>query len=68
MKPGDMIYTTNIQSMFPGNNSIFYYKADREKHFVFILVGQEPRDGSDPLDVIEKFREWGWEKTVEQKE
>lgn len=68
MRPGDVIYTTNIQSMFPGNNSKFHYKADWDKHFVLILVGQEPRDGREPLDVIEEFKEWGWKMSDKEKE
>ncbi len=52
MKPGEIIYTTNLEVMPPGTRSAFYFNANKEDTFVLIFLGIEPRNGSTPLDVV----------------
>ncbi len=66
MKPGDVVYTTHIRASFPGMT--FDYSAGKKDRFVFIFLGSEPRDGSKPIDPLERLNELGWELVEELKD
>ena len=59
MKSGEIIFTTNLEVMPPGTRSVFYFNANKEDTFVFIFLGVEPRDGSEPLDPTQILNELG---------
>jgi len=67
MKPGDIISTTHVTVVFP--KTTLHYSSGKKDYFVFICLGTEPRDGSNPLDPIKRLNELGWRRELnEQKE
>lgn len=62
MKVGDIITTRNIRHYFTGKEAKGWaeYKAEKGKNMAFLYLGQEPKDGSEPLDIDKRMKELGW--------
>lgn len=64
MKVGDVIYTTSVRVAFKNDvaEGSMGYKAPTGEHFVFLLLGSEPKH-SGTLDPREVLRQLGWSDT-----
>ena len=60
MKPGDVVVTTHINQVLSSDTRLGY-KANKGRHLVFIYLGDEPKDGDEPLDPIKALNDLGWE-------
>jgi hypothetical protein len=59
-KPGDKLRLTNYTNHSP--NLQVGIKAPKDQVFVAVLIGMEPRDGSQPLNVEEVMYAMGWHR------
>ncbi len=59
---GDIITTRNIRHYFEAKKAKGWkeYKAETGKNMVFLYLGQEPKDGSKPLNIGRAMNELGW--------
>lgn len=60
MKIGDIVTTTYIQQII--GDAKFAYKAESGKQFVFVFLGAENKDGSNPMDIDKVLGALGWKK------
>lgn len=65
MLPGDVVTTTYFNAQvrskeFRGSEG---YKAEQNNVLVFIFLGQQPKDGSSPLNPLEVMHLLGWRET-----
>jgi hypothetical protein len=67
--PGDIFYMTSWTTRPPGTGmSASISVKDRKKVGVFAYLGDEPKDGSAPLDLEKAMNELGWyRKPAERK-
>ena len=61
MKPGEVVVTTHINQILSKDTRLGY-KANKGRHLVFIFLGDEPKDGAEPLDPIKALKDLGWER------
>ena len=61
MKPGEVVVTTHINQILSKDTRLGY-KANKGRHLVFIFLGDEPKDGAEPLDPIKALNDLGWER------
>ena len=57
---GDVVRMQSFTHVQP--DSSFTFKAKKGKVAVFLLLGEENKDGSDPLDLVKRMNEFGWVK------
>ena len=57
-KSGDVVRMSSFTHVNP--DSQFTFKAKKGRVAVFLLLGEENKDGSDPLDLESRMREFGW--------
>ncbi len=60
MRVGDIVNTTYIQQIL--GTMKLYYKAGKGKQYVFVFLGTENKDGSDPVDLEKTMGRLGWGK------
>lgn len=60
--PGSVIRMTSFKDHFVGDTASGWmdYKAQKGKVAVFMLLGDENKDGSEPLDCVKRMHELGW--------
>lgn len=58
MKRGDIVRMTSFTHHEP--NMSVSFKAPKGKVAVFILLGEENKDGTDPMDCMNVMHEMGW--------
>lgn len=58
MKRGDLCPMTSCSIRL--GTTILGYKAPKGKQFVFLLLGMENKDGTEPLDPEKTLSEMGW--------
>lgn len=63
LKVGDVVATRNIRAYFtaPEAKGWGEYKAEKGNNMAFLYLGQEPIDGSNPLNPDEVLKKMGWE-------
>ena len=63
IKMGDVLSANHIKV----RAGIMYldFCAGKSQQFVFIYLGMEPRNGSKPLDPVERMEKLGWVKKDE---
>jgi len=59
LQVGGCVSVRNIRH-YSGKNW-FEFKAEEDKKMVFLYLGQEPKDGSNPLNPDEALGKLGWE-------
>jgi len=62
---GDVVRMSSFTHVNP--DSQFTFKAKKGRVAVFLLLGEESKDGSDPLDLEARMNEFGWIKKIEHK-
>jgi len=62
--PGDVLTTTYFNVHTPEVQLGF--KAHAGEHLVFVFLGNQPRDGNNPLDVDTRMNELGWFRDEEK--
>lgn len=63
--PGDVITMTSFTHVQPGLR-VSYNRKNKNSVAVFLLLGNEPKDGSLPLDLVKAMNDLGW-YSLEQK-
>ncbi|AFU86613.1 hypothetical protein D869_gp301 [Caulobacter phage CcrRogue] len=62
MRPGEVVNMTSCEIVSEDGNLRIRYKANTGKRFVFLCLGEEPKDGSAPLDCHAVMERMGWQK------
>lgn len=62
MKPGDVVRMGTFKNRVDNDkvSAEFTFKVPRDQVAVFLLLGSEKRDGSEPLDVNQRLKDFGW--------
>lgn len=61
--PGQIVRLTSLTDVQPGGAlKVTHRVADRKKVAVLMLLGYEPKDGSEPLDLEKVMGSLGWIK------
>lgn len=63
MKVGDILNMRNWDHCTPNATFTFSVGRDRQRTAVMIYLGDEPRDGSAPLDLDAAMNRLGWYRT-----
>lgn len=58
-KPGDVLMMTSFTHVGPDVRWTLKVN-DRKKVAVFMLLGEENKDGTEPLDLEKRLNELGW--------
>ena len=63
LKVGDIIVTRNVRVYFRTKEAKGWgeYKAEKGKYMTFVYFGQEPMNGTKPINVDEVLNQLGWE-------
>ena len=69
LKIGDLIATRNIRSYFtsPEARGWGEYKAEKSKNMVFMYLGQEPTNGTQPINPDIILNKMGWKIVMPKK-
>jgi hypothetical protein len=65
VRKGDVVRMTSFTHVNP--DSQFTFKAPKGRVAVFLLLGEEAKDGSNPLDLVARMKEFGWVPATEKK-
>jgi hypothetical protein len=63
---GDLLRMTHFMHYEPHALRPLSFKARRGEYAVFLLLGREPCDGSNPLDVVAAMRRLGWAPVTQE--
>ena len=63
LKVGKCVTTRNIRHYW--NKNWLEFKAEKGKNMVFLYLGQEPVDGSNPIEPDKVMESMGWKLTSE---
>jgi len=59
MRHGDIVRVKSFTHVEP-HMSVTINVGDRKKVAVLMLLGEENKDGSEPLDLMARMKELGW--------
>ena len=71
MKIGDVVATNSIRAIIPPvpdgpwGGGWADIVSDKDRQMIFLFLGAEPKDGTDPLDPNEMLKALGWVKETD---
>ncbi|AFO71702.1 hypothetical protein phiCbK_187 [Caulobacter phage phiCbK] len=62
MRAGEVVNMTSCEIVSEDGDLRLRYRAPKGRRFVFLVLGDEPKDGSAPLNCQAVLERMGWQK------